>query len=308
MIRIEGLTKSYGRTVAVRDLSFHVREGEIFGFVGPNGAGKTTTLRVLATLLDPDRGRVVVDGLPVTQHVREVRRRIGFMPDDYGLYEDTTVEEYLTFFGEAYLVSRNRIPLLVDDILELVDLTEKKTADLRALSRGMRQRLLLGKTLVHDPKVLLLDEPASGLDPRGRIEIRALLRELGKMGKTIVVSSHILSEIGELCTTLGIIEAGRMVQVGPMEEILAGARSTLILRVRVARGVEAAGSVLKSEPLLTDVANEGEIFTAVYTGREAEVGRINTDLVKAGVEVRSFTLAEGTLEEAFLRATEGKVT
>jgi ABC-2 type transport system ATP-binding protein len=308
MIRIEGLTKSYGRTVAIQDLSFEVKEGEIFGFVGPNGAGKTTTLRILATLLDPDRGNAWIDRLPVRENVRQVRKLVGFMPDEYGLYEDTTVEEYLVFFAEAYLIPQNRIPPLVDDILNLIDLNGKRDAELTALSRGMRQRLLLGKTLLHDPKVLLLDEPASGLDPRGRIEIRELLRELGKMGKTIIVSSHILSEIGELCTTVGIIEAGHMVTVGSLRDILAASRSICLLRVRIRGDIDRAKDILLEHPLLSEVSVDGDTFTAIYRGDEELVGQINTSLVQAGIEVRSFSLAEGTLEEAFLRATEGKVT
>jgi ABC-2 type transport system ATP-binding protein len=218
-VAVHNLTVTYGKTVAVKDLSFSIPQGEVFGFIGPNGAGKTSTIRVLATLMAPTRGAVYVGGHNVVRDPQSVRRIIGYMPDFFGLYEDLTVSEYLHFFGAAYGLATAQRRSVVDDVLALTDLTGKADVQVQALSRGMQQRLSLARVLVHDPDVLLLDEPASGLDPRARIEIRELLKELKRMGKTILVSSHILHELAHLCTRIGIIEAGQLVADGSLDEI-----------------------------------------------------------------------------------------
>ena len=219
LVEVDGIWVRYGKTVAVRDLSFAIPQGEVFGFLGPNGAGKTTTIKVLATLLRPVRGVARIGGADVTVNPRRVRRRIGYMPDSFGVYEDLTVSEYLHFFAAAYRLDGQKRRSVIADVLALTDLTDKAGTPVDALSRGMKQRVGLARVLLHDPDLLLLDEPASGLDPRARIEIRELLKELTRMGKTILVSSHILHELAQICTRIGIIEAGRMVTEGSLTDI-----------------------------------------------------------------------------------------
>ncbi|MCX5646829.1 MAG: ABC transporter ATP-binding protein [Phycisphaerae bacterium] len=214
MIEIKKLTKTFGSLVAVSDLDLQIGAGDIFGFIGPNGAGKTTTMRILVTLMEPTSGAVFIDGLDVTKKGKEVRRRVGYMPDFMGVYDDLKVFEYLEFFAAAFGIEYRKRKAIVDGVLELTDLVSKQDALVDSLSRGMQQRLGLARVLIHDPKVLILDEPASGLDPRARIEMRELLRELKWMGKTIMISSHILSELEEICDRIGIIEHGQLVFSG----------------------------------------------------------------------------------------------
>ena len=233
MIQTKRLTKYYGNLAAVIDLDLTIEEGDIFGFIGPNGAGKTTTMRILATLLEPTRGTALINGLSVTKQGKKVRRLVGYMPDFMGVYDDLKVFEYLEFFAAAFGIERRRRKSIVEGVLELTDLKSKQNVDVDSLSRGMQQRLGVARVLVHDPKVLILDEPASGLDPRARIEIRELLRELKKMGKTIMISSHILSELEEICDRVGIIEHGRMVFSGSMEEIISRLGIQNKVRVKV---------------------------------------------------------------------------
>src|SRR6266849_2247593 len=220
VIQIRHLRKEYKDLVAVKDLNLELEQGDIFGFIGPNGAGKTTTIKMLATLLIPTAGSAFVNGIDVVRHPEQIRSIVGYMPDFFGVYDDIKVWEYLDFFAAAYRIPRDKRPHIIDDVLVLTDLTVKKYAYVESLSRGMKQRLCLAKTLVHDPKVMLLDEPASGLDPRARIEIRELLKELKAMGKTIIVSSHILPELADFCNKIGIIEKGEMIISGDVNEIV----------------------------------------------------------------------------------------
>src|SRR5437016_6849265 len=220
IIETRDLVKRYGKLTAVNHLSLQVPRGAIYGFVGPNGAGKTSTMRILTTLMLPSSGQAFVCGYEVTKDPRAVRRAIGYMPDFFGVYDDMKVWEYLDFFAMAYKIHPAQRPKIINDVLELTDLTVKKDDYVEALSRGMKQRLCLAKTLVHDPKVLLLDEPASGLDPRARIEIKELLRELKSMGKTIIISSHILPELADFCNKIGIIEKGEMIISGDVNDII----------------------------------------------------------------------------------------
>ncbi|HLH67866.1 MAG TPA: ABC transporter ATP-binding protein [Candidatus Dormibacteraeota bacterium] len=306
MIEVEGLRKCYGSQVALDGLDLSVPRGEIFGFVGPNGAGKTTTIRILATLTTPDDGIATIDGVPVTEDPYGVRRLIGYMPDFFGVYDRLTAQEYLEFYAACHEVPRHRRRQVARELLELVDLGDRASAQVDTLSRGMQQRLCLARALVHDPEVLLLDEPASGLDPRARIEMRELIRELRRMGKTIFVSSHILPELEELCTWVGFIDHGRMVEAGPMEDVrgrvLAGRR----LRVELVEPDQV--KLLSARDLVQDrtgviaveVVEDG-LEVAVEEGFPDE--QLLTDLVNAGVGVRAFARVTGDLSEAFLRLT-----
>jgi ABC-2 type transport system ATP-binding protein len=289
------------------NLNLHIRQGEIYGFIGPNGAGKTTTMRILATLLTPTSGTVLVDGLSVAGHGREIRRRIGYMPDFMGVYDDLKVFEYLEFFAAAYRIPLRQRQGIVDGVLELTDLTEKRTAFVDSLSRGMQQRLQLARVLVHDPKVLILDEPASGLDPRARIEIRELLKELKRMGKTIMISSHILSELAELCDRFGIIERGRLVFDGTLAEIRQRLGLHTRVRVRVAdRTAEAAATLAAVQGIAEARVAQDSIAVTLTDGGAAD-GRIAETLVRAGFRLLALQPEEVKLDDAFMALTEGKV-
>ncbi|MBN1660222.1 MAG: ABC transporter ATP-binding protein [Anaerolineae bacterium] len=318
MIAIEtrGLTRRFGRrrgegVTAVDHVDLQVPAGSLFGLIGPNGAGKTTTLRMLAGLLEPTSGQILIDGQVVNRDWRDLQRRIGYMPDFFGVYEDMLVWEYLDFFGRCHDLPATRRQQVTDELLDLVDLAEKRNAYVQTLSRGMRQRLCLAHALVHDPQVLLLDEPASGLDPRARVEMRELLRELGSMGKTVVVSSHILSELAELCDSVGIIERGRLVASGPLDEISRQARHGRTLRLRVLSESEAAIAHL------TELAAEGHSVGPVhevngfldveFLGDGEAAADLLAALVARGVRITSFTEVSGDLEDVFLRLTRGEV-
>jgi ABC-2 type transport system ATP-binding protein len=307
MIETKNLSKYYGTMGAVVGLNLHIAEGEIFGFIGPNGAGKTTTMRVLATLLVPTGGSARIDGLDVRMSGREVRKRIGYMPDFMGVYDDLKVFEYLEFFAAAYKIPAAKRPAIVDGVLELTDLTVKRSALVDSLSRGMQQRLQLARVLVHDPKVLILDEPASGLDPRARIEIRELLKELKRMGKTSMISSHILSELAELCDRFGIIERGRMVFEGTMEEIRRRLGVHTKVRVRVADRADEAAAALGALPQVAgaEVVDDGVSVTMV-DGGEAD-GVIAETLVRGGFKVLALQPEELRLDDAFIALTQGAV-
>ncbi|MBI3912380.1 MAG: ABC transporter ATP-binding protein [Armatimonadetes bacterium] len=309
MIEVEHLRKEYGNLVAVRNLSLTLDEGDIFGFIGPNGAGKTTTLKMLATLLLPTAGRARIGGLDITREPEKVRAIIGYMPDSFGVYDDIKVWEYLDFFAAAYKIPHHRRQRIVDDVLELTDLTGKKDVYVESLSRGMRQRLCLAKTLVHDPKVLLLDEPASGLDPRARVEIKELLRELKRMGKTIMVSSHILPELADLCNKIGIIEQGDLIVSGDVQAIVAQVRGGRALQLRAPEAE--VPRVLELLAERSDVAGAeaaaGEVRLQ-FTGTETEPADLLRDLVLAGVRVQAFGEQETDLEDVFMKVTRGIVS
>ena len=307
IVRTEGLVKRYDRTVAVAGIDLAIDQGEIFGLVGPNGAGKTTTLRMLATLLRPDAGTAEIDGWSVTRNPDEVRRVLGFMPDAFGVYDDMKVWEYLDFFARCYGLPAAGRRRMIGDLLELVDLGDRRDAYVQDLSRGMQQRLCLAHALVHDPLVLLLDEPASGLDPRARVELRELLRELRSMGKTIVISSHILPELEELCTSVAIVDRGQVLAQGRVAEIERRLRFGAVLRVRLLlEGDElaAARDRLATEP---DVASatilpDGTIELG-FRGDDAAAARLLATVVAAGLPVASFARAASDLEELFLQVT-----
>jgi ABC-2 type transport system ATP-binding protein len=303
VIKVEGLSKTYGRRAALDGVSFEVPRGEIFGFVGPNGAGKTTTLRILAALLEPTAGRAIVDGADVVEHPDRVHDRLGYMPDFFGVYDQLTAAEYLDFYAACYRQPKTRRKKITDDLLELVGLSDRRDQSVDTLSRGMKQRLCLARALVHDPAVLLLDEPASGLDPRARVEMREILKELQRMGKTIVISSHILPELTELCTMVGIIDQGKMRATGPVDQVVRQLTSGRRLRISVLGQRDEAMTLLKGLPSVeqVDIANGG--LEAAFAGDEATAASILQALIAAGIKVSGFTQLEGGLEDAFLKAT-----
>src|SRR5579864_1159082 len=274
VIAVEGLTKVYGERVALDHVSFEVPEREIFGFVGPNGAGKTTTLRILAALLEPTGGRAYIDGSDVTKDREKVHTRIGYMPDFFGVYDQLTVGEYLDFYAACYRQPRQRRRKIVDDLLALVGMAERKNQQVDSLSRGLKQRVCLARALVHDPAVLLLDEPASGLDPRARVEMREILKELQGMGKTIIISSHILPELTELCTMVGIIDHGKMRATGPVQEVIARLTSGRRLRIKVLGPKDEAAAILAPlQAILKVEVGDGQI-EAEFNGDEAAASEI----------------------------------
>jgi len=307
IVRTEGLVKRYDGTLAVAGVSLSVDAGEIFGLVGPNGAGKTTTLRILATLLAPSAGEAEIAGFSVTRNPDEVRRVLGFMPDVFGVYDDMKVWEYLDFFARCYGIAPAGRRRMIGDLLELVDLGDKRDAYVQTLSRGMQQRLCLAHALVHDPQVLLLDEPASGLDPRARVELRELLRELRVLGKTILISSHILPELEELCTSVAIVDRGQVLAQGRVADIERRLRVGAVLRVRVlgeqpAR--EAARAHFAAQP---DVASatllEDGTIEIGYRGDDAGTARLLASAIRADLAIVSFARAASDLEELFLQVT-----
>jgi len=306
-IETRELSRRFGKVTAVDHLNLKVPPGALFGLIGPNGAGKTTTLRMLAGLLEPTSGQIVINGHVANHDWRELRRQIGYMPDFFGVYEDMLVWEYLDFFARCYDLPAARRRQVTDELLDLVDLTQKKDVYVQTLSRGMRQRLCLAHALVHDPQVLLLDEPASGLDPRARVEMRELLRELGAMGKTIVVSSHILTELAELCDSVGIIEKGHLVASGPLDEITRQVRQGSTLRLKVLSDPGEAEAVLRDQPGVGQVYLINGFLEVEFLGDDEATAGLLAALVARGVRVVSFSEVTSDLEDIFLRLTQGEV-
>jgi ABC-2 type transport system ATP-binding protein len=307
MIETNDLTKKYGDFVALDGLSLKLEQGDLFGFIGPNGAGKTTTIRILATLLAPTWGEAYVCGYSVHTHPREIRRAIGYMPDVFGVYDDMRVREYLEFFAAAYRIAGPERRRVADRSLELVDLGSKRDELVTSLSRGMTQRLGLARVLLHDPQVLLLDEPASGLDPRARIEMRNLLKRLQAMGKTILVSSHILPELADICNRVGIIEYGRLLACGGVRELLAGLRTSPTLRIRVRGEPGPAADLLAGCPEAATVSlQDGEILVTLAEG-VADPAPLVARLVAGGHGLVGLREEEINLETAFLELTRGSL-
>ena len=307
MIELVNFTKRYGDLVAVDQLNLKIEPGEMFGFIGPNGAGKSTTIRFLATLLKPTAGEGIVNGKSVTRQPLEVRRSIGYMPDSFGVYDGMKVWEFLDFFAVAYQISRSRRKKVIGDVLDLLDLTGKRNAFVNGLSRGMKQRLCLAKTLVHDPPVLVLDEPASGLDPRARVEVKALLKELRKMGKTILISSHILTELADCCTSIGIIERGKLLMQGPIDDVYRRIRRNRIVVIKFLENLEVGVSIIRKTPQTRDVEIEGNRVTVELAADESQVATLMERLVAEGVRMHSFAEKEPTLEDVFMLVTKGAV-
>lgn len=313
IVEIQGLTKKYGALTALDDLTLTIEEGGVFGFIGPNGAGKTTTMRILTTLLKPTSGKAWVAGCSVSDDPRGVRKAIGYMPDFFGVYEDMKVWEYLDFFAACYDIPSHMRSGMIDDLLALVDLGHKKEAYVESLSRGMKQRLCLARTLTHDPQVLILDEPASGLDPRARIEMRELLRELKNMGKTIFFSSHILSEVADICTSIGIIEAGKLIAHGDMADMKKQLRAHRLIQMRVIGDTQPLQEFLVSYQGIHQVTPGTELDLPIDTirvdfgGDDQALQKLLADIVAEGISLLTFQEETGDLEDVFLHVTQGIV-
>ncbi len=315
MIRTEDLTKQYGKLFALKALNLSLEEGDLFGFIGPNGSGKTTTMKILATLLQPTWGEAYICGLSIYTRPKDIRRQIGFMPDFFGVYDDMKVIEYLEFFASAYRIRGTARKKVCDDVLDLVDLGYKREALVTSLSRGMTQRLGLARVLLHDPAVLLLDEPASGLDPRARIEMRELLKRLGGRGKTIMVSSHILPELADICNKVGIIERGDMLVNAEVSEIMKKVRDRPVLIVELLdpagspRGRSAGDALrfLSDQPEVESAdRRKDQIVVTVKKGVTLDVyAELLPRLIAEGFRIRSFHEEEINLETAFMTLTKG---
>ena len=310
MIKIQHIYKRYRSVHALEDLSLEISQGAIFGLIGPNGAGKTTLLRILGALIPPTTGQVWFGDEEVTQSPTTIQRRVGYMPDFFGVYPDLTSEEYLEFYAGIHGISRRKRPNVVADLLELVDLTSKRDALVETLSRGMQQRLCLARALIHDPDVLLLDEPASGLDPRARVEFRELLRTLQGMGKTVVISSHILLELAEICSDIAIIRAGQLVMAGNVEQVTHSLGGGNQIEVRVLERATDAKQLLKEMAEISNLLNEnedGEVIQAEFSGDNQALHRILAELMAHDIPVVSFAprRAVDRLEEVYMSITEG---
>ncbi|MBD0379138.1 ABC transporter ATP-binding protein [Paenibacillus sedimenti] len=305
MIDIMQLTKRYGNFTALDSLTMQIDKGTVFGFVGPNGAGKSTTMSILATLLSPTSGTAKVGGYDVTEKPKEVRKLIGYMPDFFGVYDNFKATEYLDFYGASYGIPRAERLKLIPQLLELVNLSEKADFYVDSLSRGMKQRLCLARCLVHEPEVLILDEPASGLDPRARIEMREILKELKAMGKTIIISSHILPELAEMVDEIGVIEYGKLIAKGKVSDIQNRMKANRVLHVRVVGGMEEAASYLEQQSHVTMVFTDEKGIHVHFGGADEDQAKLLIRLVEKGFQVLSFSEALTNLEDVFLEITKG---
>ena len=307
VIELCRLHRNFGNTRAVQDVSFSVPRGEVFGYIGPNGAGKTTSMRILATLELPTLGDAFVDGFSVVNDPDHVRRRLGFMPDAFGTYPSVNCEEYIDFYARAYGLAGRQRHQRVRWVMNFTRLDGIAEKPIRGLSKGMKQRLCLGRALVHDPAVLILDEPAAGLDPRARIELRRMIRTLADEGKTVLVSSHILTELAEMCDRVGIIEQGRLLATGSVEEIQRQQRTHRELVVRIIDQQPTAIELLQNDSHVDHLIVDGELLKFQYEGEVADQAALLTRLVQAEVVVAEFSSHVRSLEDVFMQVTEGLV-
>lgn len=308
MISVRDLRVDYDDVCAVHDLSLNIPPGEVFGLIGPNGAGKTTTLRALMGLQEPTYGEILLNGVDLSLHREDAIRHVGFMPDFSPIYEDITVWEFLDLFAASYAIPPARRNAAIDKYLAMVDLTEKRTAMTAGLSRGMKQRLMLAKTLLPEPKIVLLDEPASGMDPHARIMLKDILRQLGAEGKTVLISSHILSELSEFCTSIGIMEKGRMVVTGRVDEVATRVMGQAGLHLEVLDGAAQCDALLRADERVSDLRRDGNVFTLAFAGDEAATSDLLAMLISGGVRIVSFGRKKEDLEEVFLRVGAKEVS
>lgn len=307
MIELRRLRRYFGRTKAVDDISFTVERGQVFGYIGPNGAGKTTSMRILATLDQPNGGDALVDGFSVVDDPDRVRRRLGFMPDYFSTYANMNVTEYLDFFARAYGLRGDERRRALGYVMDFTQLDQLAAKPINGLSKGMKQRLCLGRTMIHNPAVLVLDEPAAGLDPRARIELREMIRRLAADGKTVLISSHILTELAEMCDVVGIIEQGKILASGSVTEIEKETRRHAQVKVRVLGGAESLAAWLSARGDVHDVQVDGETATFAHDGDEQSEADLLRDLVTAGFRIASFGTRVKSLEDVFMQVTAGKV-
>ena len=310
MLKINDLTKNYGSFTAVNHLSLHIPEGELFGFVGPNGAGKTTTIRIVCGLLKASGGTVEIGGSKAALGSKEMKRMIGYVPDFFGVYDNLKVKEYMDLYGSMYSMNSKEIAKLSDDLLELVNLTDKKEFYVDTLSRGMKQRLCVARALLHNPRLLILDEPNSGLDPRARVEMKELLKNLHSMGKTIIISSHILSELSEMCSSIGIMDHGKLVTAGNMDTIMQGIMGDVSggkkIHIRISAGMEAAVRMMKEYPnVVVESVRENELIIG-YQATDEEISALIGRLIQSQVVLTGFYQEEGNLESLFMQLTGGE--
>ncbi|HHV98964.1 MAG TPA: ABC transporter ATP-binding protein [Clostridiaceae bacterium] len=305
MLKITNLVKRYGKFTAVDNLCMEIDEGHIFGFVGANGAGKTTTMKIVAGLLQPTSGEVLVGGIDILSEPRTVKRKIGYMPDFFGVYDDLKVDEYMDFYAGIYGIPYRERRAITDQLLELVDLSHKRDFYVDSLSRGMKQRLCLARSLIHNPSLLILDEPASGLDPRARVEMKCILKELRNMKKTILISSHILSELSEMCTSIGIISQGKMVACGTVDEIMDKLSHSSRIKIKVRDRMEDAIRLLQEQPSIGKIDIADSAIEASFKGDDQVLAEILKRLVTQGIPVVSFTETGESLESVFMHLTEG---
>ncbi|MDO5409438.1 MAG: ABC transporter ATP-binding protein [Lachnospiraceae bacterium] len=303
MLEIKHLYKKFGSFYAVEDLNLYIDKGEIFGFVGHNGAGKTTTMKITAGLLAATGGSITINGADAFKNRRKMKRKIGYMPDFFGVYDNLKAIEYMEFYASLYGITGKKAKTTCMNLMELVNLSDKANAYVDSLSRGMKQRLCLARSLVHDPELLLLDEPASGLDPRARFEMKEILKNLGSMGKTIIISSHILPELADMCDTIGIMQKGKLIMHGTVEDIQLKAMHAKPLHIRVLKNQETAMRVLKEDPHTRRVSAREDYLVADYTGDEMDTARLLRRLMLQGVLIESFYKEKGNLESLFLELT-----
>ena len=306
MVEIRNLTKTYGKYRALNNLNLHIDKGEIFGFVGPNGAGKTTTMRIICGLLQADWGEVYVDGIDSLNHNELIKRKVGYVPDFFGVYDNFKVMEYMDFYGSMYGIDGETVRKTSLGLLDLVNLSDKADSYVDGLSRGMKQRLCVARALIHNPQLLILDEPASGLDPRARFELKEIMKNLGSMGKTIIISSHILPELGEMCTSIGVMEKGNLIANGKVEEITRQSRQANPLTIQILENKDQAIQILRQTPQVQKLSIRDNEIIIAFCGEEADMAQLLSNLILSGVKVSGFHREEGNLETLFLEITVGE--
>lgn len=306
MPEILELHKNYGKFTALDSLSMNISENSIFGFVGPNGAGKTTTMKIMAGLLKADSGSIYINGEDILKTPKRIRDKIGYMPDFFGVYDDLKVSEYMDFYAGTYYIPYAERGALIDNLLEIVDLSDKKDTYVDSLSRGMKQRLCLARSLIHDPDLIILDEPASGLDPRARVEIKEVLKQLREMGKTIVISSHILPELAEMCSEIGIIDKGKLVTQGTVNEIMSKLHKKRVVKVKLNSAKEVLIKLLKEQSCIKEITENADNVEFAFEGKDNDLTDILRNIVMNGIPAYSFSENEGNLEEIFMTVTGGE--
>lgn len=304
MLIIKDLEKSYGSFKALNGLNLEIKQGQLYGFVGPNGAGKTTTMKIISGLLTADRGQIILDGIDILDNPKYLKQSIGYMPDFFGVYDNLKVIEYMEFFASTYDLNRKSSAKTIESLLHLVGLIEKKNDYVDGLSRGMKQKLCLARTLIHKPKLLILDEPASGMEPRARMEMQDILKKLAVEGTTIIISSHVLPELAEMCTNIGIIDKGKMVISGSMEEVMTMQYKATPILMKLTQGIDVAMKMLKTNPLVTNIAIRDSNISFGFNGNAEKESEVFADLIMSGARVSEFRRQESNLETIFLQLTE----